>query len=187
MLCLYIIYLTYSALFRLVNIIHKLQYDQNKMWNIVKKVRPRIQFSNSFQLECNDLLEIELIRMNNDLLESLSGIRGGSSPLEDVSKETLKTAAEMFTYMNLCFDLGHLYKDIFKDLPKNMILALKDIKRNSEGSHKLTAEKIWSFVTLKLNLTTYYKLQYMMDDRFAWKRTMNNNFENITLGWMTEG
>ena len=153
------------------------------MWQIVKKVRPSNQFSRSFKLKCNDLLEIDMIRINNDLLESLSGMKGGSHPMEDVTKETLNTAGEMFTYMNLCYDIGHLYKDIFKDLPRNMIFALKDIRRKSVGSNKLIAEKIWSFVTKKLNLTTYYKLQYIMDDKFVFRSTKNDYIRNL----ITEG
>ena len=180
-------YLLYLFTLRLVNILRKSQYDQKEMWQIVKKVRPSNQFSRSFKLKCNYLLEIDMIRMNNDLLESLLGMKGGSHPMEDVTKETLNTAGKMFTYMNLCYDIGHLYKDIFKDLPKNMIFALKDIRRKSVGSNKLIAEKIWSFVTLKLNLTTHYKLHYMMDDKFSLGRTMTENFRNVTWGLLTEG
>ena len=93
----------------------------------------------------------------------------------------------MFTYMNHCSDLGKLYKDIFKKSPpKIIILALQSMKRNSVYIYKNITEKIWYFVTRKLNLTTHEQLKYMMDDKFSWKSVMNDNFQNITKMEMKE-
>ena len=69
------------------------------------------------------------------MLGNQTGIVGDFIPNENISKECLQKAAAMFTYMNLCTGLGDLYRDIFKkSSPKNIILALQSMKRNSDDT-----------------------------------------------------
>ena len=92
----------------------------------------------------------------------------------------------MFTYMNLCSDLDELYKDIFmKSSPKNIILALHSIKSKSLKSGKLQ-EKIWTFVTRKLNLTTHYKLTGLTEE-ISIQNESKTNIQNLTLELNKDG
>ena len=113
------------------------------------------------------ILGANQIRLNNERLETELGLKGDSIPNGNITKDTLKTAFEMFTYMNLCSGIGEkynyptgvMYRDIFKNSsPKKIILALQSIMLKSTKSDKQNADKIWSFVTTKLNLTNHKKL-----------------------------
>ena len=132
------------------------------MWKIVQKVRPSNEFQ-SDDFKCfgsTNMLGIKPIRLNNELLESFLGVKGGTVPMEDVLEETLETGAEMFTYMNLCSVMGKLYKDVIKtSSPKQIFLALYAIFKKSTNSDKKVAEMIWTFYTHKLNLTSYQKIE----------------------------
>ena len=156
---------------RFVNILHLFKTNPLTFWKIIREVR----LSNQFQYEnvcARNILETKQVKMNVDLLEKRCGILGESVPMKNVPNETLKTAAEMFTYMNLCSGgVGDLYKDIFKNsLPKQIILALISMMRKS---NKPIEEKIWIFVTNKLNLTAHEHLKYVLNHN-PWKRQLDN-------------
>ena len=114
------------------------------------------------------ILKADKIKLNNDRLETELGLKGDSIPSGNITKDTLKTAFEMFTYMNLCSGTGVLYRNIFKNSsPKNIILALKSILLKSSKSDKQNAEKIWSFVTTKLDLTNHRKYGNFTFENFS--------------------
>ena len=172
------------VLFRFVNIICQLQKNQSAsaIWKIMEEVRHINQYQSDIINFCGKtILPINVIQKNNDLLGNQTGIVGDFIPNENISKECLQKAAAMFTYMNLCTGLGDLYRDIFKkSSPKNIILALQSMKRNSDDMNKNITEKIWYFVTRKLNLTTHEQMKYLMDDKFSWKSEIDDNFLNFT-------
>ena len=160
--------------YRFVNILQKTENAQKNMWNMVKKLRPYNQFmSDNFEetFTCSyydTILKADKVKLNNDRLETELGLNGDSIPNGNITKDTLKTAFEMFTYMNLCSGIGEkynyptgvMYRDIFKNSsPKNIILALQSIMLKSSKSDKQNAEKIWFFVTTKLNLTNHKRFR----------------------------
>ena len=168
-----------------MNILHLAKVEAKTFWKIVKVVRQINSLqTHKFGGDCSKtkILEIDMIRKNNDLLESKTGIKGSSIPVEKVTKETLETAAEMFTHMNLCSDLEELYKYIFLSSPKNFILALQSIMSKSLNSGKLP-EKIWTFITRKLNLTTHDKLRGLIDEISI----QNESKTILTLGLTKDG
>ena len=169
-----------------MNILHLAKVEAKTFWKIVKVVRQINSLqTHKFGGDCSKtkILGIDMIRKNNDLLESKTGIKGSSIPVEKVTKETLETAAEMFTHMNLCSDLEELYKYIFlKSSPKNFILALQSIMSKSLNSGKLP-EKIWTFITRKLNLTTHDKLRGLIDEISI----QNESKTILTLGLTKDG
>ena len=162
--------------YRFVNILQKAQNAKINMWNMVKKLRPYNQFmSDNFEatyscMNYDTILKADKIKLNNERLEKELGLKGDSIPMGNITKDTLKTAFEMFTYMNLCSGsgTGSMYRNIFKNSsPKNIILALKSILLKSSKSDKQNAEKIWSFVTTKLDLTNHRKYGNFTFENFS--------------------
>ena len=172
---------------RLVNMVSLFQSDLKMMW---KHVRNAI-ISNKVKVEFyynNPLLETDIIKKNNDLLEIELGIEEDYSTRENVTMEILQKSAEIFFYMNLCSEYRSVLKDIFEShSSKNIIFALQSIKEKSFNSNKQLLDKIWSFVTKKLNLNTHDKLKYVLDQKFSWRGTINESLQNFTLALSKEG
>ena len=172
---------------RLVNMVSLFQSDLKMMW---KHVRNAI-ISNKLKVEFyynNPLLETDIIKKNNDLLEIELGIEEDYSTRENVTMEILQKSAEIFFYMNLCSEYRSVLKDIFEShSSKNIIFALQSIKEKSFNSNKQLLDKIWSFVTKKLNLNTHDKLKYVLDQKFSLRGTINESLQNFTLALSKEG
>ena len=172
---------------RLVNMVSLFQSDLKMMW---KHVRNAI-ISNKVKVEFyynNPLLETDIIKKNNDLLEIELGIEEDYSTRENVTMEILQKSAEIFFYMNLCSEYRSVLKDIFEShSSKNIIFALQSIKEKSFNSNKQLLDKIWSFVTKKLNLNTHDKLKYVLDQKFSLRGTINESLQNFTLALSKEG
>ena len=172
---------------RLVNMVSLFQSDLKMMW---KHVRNAI-ISNKLKVEFyynNPLLETDIIKKNNDLLEIELGIEEDYSTRQNVTMEILQKSAEIFFYMNLCSEYRSVLKDIFEShSSKNIIFALQSIKEKSFNSNKQLLDKIWSFVTKKLNLNTHDKLKYVLDQKFSWRGTINESLQNFTLALSKEG
>ena len=169
----------YTEFVRFVNIIDLFQEDQKIIWKIIKESRltDLYQFEKT-KPECNyhnTLFSNEIIKKNNDFIESKLGIKANTKTMENITKETIQSAGEMFTYLNLCSDVLVLYKDILKSSPTDIILGLKSIIETSSNSEKQNAEKIWKFVMKTLNLDFHSKLEYyFISKNYPPLKMMNN-------------
>ena len=88
-------------------------------------------------------------------------VNATSTPKDNISHETLKTAAEIFTFLNYCPPkLLPLISNVLRtETPKNIILALTSIKGSKENPVKKSAMKILIKVLETLKLKTYEKIQ----------------------------
>ena len=74
------------------------QNDKENVWKIVKETRKPFLYYYS-NLPCNILLPDYIITENIKRIYEKLHLKP-SKPSENITKETLKTAAEMFTYLN---------------------------------------------------------------------------------------
>ena len=82
--------------------------------------------------------------------------------LKDVSKETFKTAAKMFTYLNACTpkQLFLFYKELLTSAStKEILLALTSIHKTAKSLIKEKSDKLLSKVLEKLELIQYRNVQ----------------------------
>ena len=98
---------------------------------------------------------------NNDILAKELKLNTTTTPNDNVTYETLKTAGEMFIYLNYCPDrLLPLMEHILNnEKPKDIILALTSIKKYPKVSTKESSEKIMRKVLERMNLLQYENFQ----------------------------
>ena len=101
------------------------------------------------------------MKNNNDILAKELKLNTTTTPNDNVTYETLKTAGEMFIYLNYCPDrLLPLMEHILKnEKPKDIILALTSIKKYPKVSTKESSEKIMRKVLERMNLLQYENFQ----------------------------
>ena len=91
----------YTEFVRFVNILNLSQENQETFWDIIKESRltDLYQFEKT-KPECNHdktLFSVEIIRKNNDFIESKLGIKAHTKTVENITEETLLSAGKMFT------------------------------------------------------------------------------------------
>ena len=125
--------------------------DKENVWKIVKETRKPFLYYYS-NLPCNILLPDHIITENIKRIYEKLHLKP-SKPSENITKETLKTAAEMFTYLNYCppKQLISFYANLFHNAsPKEIIQALTSIRMASQNAAKEISFKI--FRRVKENL-----------------------------------
>ena len=131
---------------KLSNLLHSKQNDVDFIWKIIKKIRMEYlnvfsankdcDFANSFLSDLN--IKENLNNLHREIKVDPSEIKS-----LDIDPSTLKSAAEMFIYLNFCPKLlvispwRKFYRDLFvKHSPDMFILTLNRIlitSRNKEG------------------------------------------------------
>ena len=165
----------------------KTKLDQENVWRIVKKTR-QLFLSENASPNCEDdktLLTYRNIRdISNSLSEKLN-IKASSVPKKNISdKMLLKTAAEMFTYLNFCPPklltfIVHLFKT---GTPRDMILALAGIKKSlQEASEKRKIIEIFQRVMNTFNLNQYEKLQIITKGKCYSNGTFSNCVRKMNI------
>ena len=143
----------YIHIFRLVNLLQTKEIDKGNVWKIVKETRKSFLYYYSNSL-CNNVLLLDYIITENikRIYEKLH-LKPTTSPSKNITKDTLKTAAEMFTYLNYCppKQLISFYANLFHNAsPKEIIQALTSIRMASQNAAKEISFKI--FRRVKENL-----------------------------------
>ena len=155
--------------------LHFEQVQQDSFWNFMREIRVMNVFTQE-DIECSKdsdciLFTEKMLKKNNFMMETKLGMTSNYKILENVKKETLQLAAEMFTYLNFCpkkLDSVLMYQQIFKKATaKDILLALNSIRRKSTSFDKNIVEQVWSFVTNKLNITSYKKLKSYTNESFS--------------------
>ena len=155
--------------------LHFEQVQQDSFWNFMREIRVMNVFTQE-DIECSKdsnciLFTEKMLKKNNFMMETKLGMTSNYKILENVKKETLQLAAEMFTYLNFCpkkLDSVLMYQQIFKKASaKDILLALNSIRRKSTSFDKNIVEQVWSFVTNKLNITSYKKLKSYTNESFS--------------------
>ena len=154
---------------RLVNMLDKTNFDQEKVWKIVKNTRLSF-LSKHPDLDCQEFKTLTLLSNGyiQDVINSLAAelkLKPTFIPDKNTSYEILKTAGEMFTYLNYCPPTipkflkfsAYLFQT---ETPKEIILGLKSLIDTLQDS----AEKSRSIdILLKfleiLSLKQYEKVQ----------------------------
>ena len=116
------------------------KHDQEKVWSIVKRTRLSFLTEQSYP-DCQDddtLLTNTNIQNNINSLAGELELNTTSTPDINVLKRTLKTAAEMFTYLNYCPPkLISFSKHVFQTgTPREIILALTSAIKTSQNVNK---------------------------------------------------
>ena len=133
-------------------------------WRIVKERRKMFLKTTS---SCDDytgtIVSDSHISDNIDnIIEKLTSDTIMSTSFDDVSEETLETAAKMFTYLNFCpNELFSFYADLFLNAsPKEIMLALRSINKASiTAAHKISSTKIFDRFTSISKLTHYKDIE----------------------------
>ena len=141
------------------------QLNMKKVWKTVKNIRRKF-VSENIDPKCLDhgdptFLFSNYMKDNNDILAKKLKLNTTTTPNDNVTYETLKTAGEMFIYLNYCPDrLWPLMEHILNnEKPKDIILALISIKKYPKVSTKESSEKIMRKVLERMNLLQYENFQ----------------------------
>ena len=132
----------------MANIIHLTNLDKKNVWKVVKNLKSEL----SLDLECRlspDLLLYDDKMSQVNLLEDQLGIESTEVRFENIGRENLKTAAEIYIYLNTCPDSLKpwflFYHDLFHDQePNQIILTLNRMmksRRTSENENFLNIAK----------------------------------------------
>ena len=154
--------------------------DQENVWRIVRKTR-QLFLSENASPNCEDDKTLLTYRHIKDIGNSLSGkfkLKASSVAKKKISdKMLLKTAAEMFTYLNFCPPklltfIVHLFKT---GTPRDMILALAGIQKSlQEASEKRKIIEIFQRVMNTFNLNHYEKVQIITKGKCHSNGTFSN-------------
>ena len=151
--------------------IHQSKEDLETIWNTVKNIRKTYlhkhrvtepdcltQYYQGVFLTNHDVLR------NNDKVEERLSTNSSYDIYDNITKETFANAAKMFTYLNYCPNrLLHLYQKLFENNPTKILLALTNILKTSEGTHKEISKKIFNQVMEIFNLTSYETVEHITE------------------------
>ena len=124
-------------LFRLVNMVDLTQINFENVWQIVKEARKSFLLQQK-DAKCSSFLPDDLITGNFETFEKKLNINMMINNRNNITKQTLKTAAEVFTYLNFCPNrLFYFVRDILKyESSRNILLSLASIMKVSENAAK---------------------------------------------------
>ena len=160
------------------------ELDLVNVWEIVKKARL------SFLLEHSDsdcigaLLSDTIIQENINNLAAELNLKTTSTLNEIVSNETLKSAVEMFTYLNYCPASFNKFFSFSKYLfetgtPKQIILAMIEIMKTSQNAAKIGKVELFPRVMNIFNLFQYEQIQKITKGKWYTKGTFSNCSKKI--------
>ena len=150
-----------TLIFRLVNMLDKTKLDQKNVWKIVRQIRKSFLSQNTdpeHQTDIPSLLSDYYIKQNIDLVEEkLKLLNTPNTKIKDISDETLKFAANLFTYLNYfpSKDFYVFISVIKSESAKNILLALTSMVKTSQNAVKKSSTKIFTRTMDLFNLTFY--------------------------------
>ena len=140
--------------------IHMSNFDVKNIWKIVKSIKSELSFDIECRLGPEHLLYDDKVPQENLLLDHL-GIKSTELRFEKIGEENLRTAAEIFIYLNTCPESLKswflFYQDLFYNKsPNQIILTLNRMmksKRTSETENfLLIAETVFKKASTLLSL-----------------------------------
>ena len=153
------------------------------IWNIVRKTRNRKLYEQVYACQNPILLSYDHIKTNIDRIEEELNLNTTISafPPENLTSEALKTAAELFTFLNHCPSsilislIAHLFKN---DSPTDILQALTSVvKSSSQPADKQLAVTVFTKVLKSFGLNQYEEIQKisagMCDNGDCSKKTTN--------------
>ena len=139
------------------------QVGEENIWKVVKEIRKSFLQNlgeyNTYTciLENKAIFEIYEIYKNIKSMEKKLDLKSTTIANERTSKVSLKTAAEMFTYLNYCppHKLIMVYKHLFTTAtPKDILTAIASIIRVSQNAAKESSLIIFSKVLERFELVS---------------------------------
>ena len=172
-----------SNSYSLAHILHNTELDWDRVWKIVKDKRKSFLYEYSDVVCQNDdtILADEYIEEN--INATRRELRATLKSSKNVTKETLKIAAEMFTYLNHCPPkLISFYADLFNNgKPRYIMLALTSIIKSSQNAAKSSSLKIFSKVQEKFDLMNYEKVRIITNGKCLKDRIYGNCTKKVTV------
>ena len=136
--------------------------NRENIWKVVKNIKTEL----SLDLECRlspDLLLYDDKMSQVNLLENQLGIQSTEVKFENIGRENLKTAAEIYIYLNTCPDSLKpwflFYQDLFHNQsPNQIILTLNRMMKSRRTSQNENFLKIAK--TIFKEASTLLSLKY---------------------------
>ena len=136
--------------------LHLTENNLDSFWNTVKKIRKGVYKSSNACKET--MLKVNAVRDLIDEIEKDRNINSTTELYENVTQETLETAGEMFTFLTFCPPETHaFYDDLFKETPKNMILAIISMLKTARNAVKESTKNIALKTFEKLKINNHYR------------------------------
>ena len=156
--------------------------DQENVWKIIKKIR--LSFLSEYSdIDCNSLLPEKNIQDNINSIASQLHLNTTSTANQNVSFKTLRTAGEMFIYLNYCPPYipinALLCAYLFKTgTPREIILALTSVMKSLENAEeKKEIIEVFFNIMNTLNLKEFEIIQIS---------TKGNCYTNAIMGNCTK-
>ena len=129
---------------RFVNIVNVVNIPE--IWRVVKKIRSESEFQrvcNTF--ESKTLYTDSDIQLNVRAVEEELKINSSDAVFENITKDQMKVAAEMFVYLNFCPDSLKawflFYNDLFENKSSDVIiLTLNRILKSGETNQNKASQ-----------------------------------------------
>ena len=162
-----------TSIFRLVNILEMTKVDEKNVKKIVRQIRKSF-FSVNIDPTCqeeNTLLSDGYIKDNIDVVEEKLKLNIGIALNKSVADETLKFAANLFTYLNYCPPKDFYVLSVIKSQSaKNILLALISMMKTSQNAGKKSSTKIFK------KAMEIFKLRIYRDiDKITKEKGIDNN------------
>ena len=187
------IFLTDSKTLQIIkftNIIFKVSTDYLNIWSKIRFVKADFILKNPKYTCVQGLLHFDLIQENLQKIQDIYNVKNFSTqPDENMSKEHLNEAVNMFLYLNSCpnsqLEWIYFYKDVLNNNSLALIiLTLNRLKKVDvrDGKKHITtfASEIFDFITKRFNLD-HEKIKFyrepnatIIDDDTFNKISLNN-------------
>ena len=165
------------------------------LWQIIKQHKEHYIMDHTAELsskacfiEKASILQLtEDMNLNLNEIESILGIKASNEIQKNIPKETLKNAAEMFLYLNMCtkstmFQWIQFYSNLLKNASPDMIvIALNRIlvAAKLSGEEASVGTKVFKYVAMKLSLQYHIVDQLTSMTKIDLKTTLEMDFNNI--------
>ena len=143
------------------------------------KERRKIFLSNNPEPDCQGYNDQQLMLSKRTIEENINAVQkklpvnNSTLALNNVTTETLQTAAEIFIYLTYCpkITLIQFYKQLLEhDSPKEIILALTSIiKKSTDAPIKDTSIKIFSKAMRIFKLNSYINIETITTNGYSGK------------------
>ena len=145
---------------RFVNAINQAELNLQEKWDLVKKIKSQMSFEDS----CVTVY-YGITAMENNVRKVLNEMQvlPPDIKLENITRENLKVAAEMFIYLNTCPDPAwfKFYRDLFeKHSLEFIILTLNRLLKNANKDSQFIPSTILQRLTSMFSLS-YPEIQSM--------------------------
>ena len=185
------IFLTDSKTLQIINftnILFKVSTDYSNIWSKIRFVKADFILKNPKYTCVQGLLHFDLIQENIQKIKDIYNVKNFSTlPDENISKEQLDEAVNMFLYLNSCpnsqLEWIYFYKDILNNYSLDLIILtlnrLKKVDARDGKIHIFTfASEIFDFISKRFNLD-HEKIKFYREPNAP--MIDNDTISNISL------